>query len=157
MKKEYKKYILICSIVISIILIKVIIKISLNNSFIRQYEKGVYTSSGLDFNTILNVYEPYIVKYNYGNYHYKNSEYNEAYEKYVSALEHHIPDDRICKVKINTSLSLIMQLDTKSTRDEQNELLDKAASYLDDDCNERAPKNDQKTAEELRSVEGSLR
>jgi tetratricopeptide (TPR) repeat protein len=157
MKKEYKKYILIGIIVLSIILVKLIVKVTLNNSFIKQYEKGLYTSSGLDINSIVNIYEPYIVKYNYGNYFYKNGEYEKAYEKYVSALKHRIPDDRICKVKINTSLSLVMQLESKKTRDEQNALLDKAASYLDDDCNDKAPQEDQKTAEELRQIIEKLR
>lgn len=157
MKKEYKKFIIIGIIVLSIILVKLIIKVSLNNRFINNYEKGIYSSTGLDVNMIINLYEPYIVKYNYGNYHYKNKEYEKAYQKYVDALEHKIPDNRLCKVKINTSLSLVMQLESKKTRDEQNELLDRAASYLDDDCNDKAPKQDQKTAEELRRIIEELR
>ena len=157
MKKEYKKYILISIIVLSIILIKLISKVLLNNSFIKQYEKCLYTSSGLDINSIINIYEPYIVKYNYGNYYYKKGEYEKAYLKYISALKHNIPRERICKVKINTSLSLVMQLESMKTRDEQNALLDKAASYLDDDCNAKAPYPDQKTAEELRQIIEELR
>ena len=147
-----KKITIVIIIVLSLILLKLITKDLLNNSFISDYENGYYSSSGLDINSIVNIYEPYIVKYNYGNYYYKNKEYENAYNKYVEALEHDIPNDRICKVKINTSLSLVMQVEKMNNRDEQNKLLNKAKSYLDEDCGLDAPVKDHETAEELKMI-----
>ena len=37
-------------------------------------------------------------------------------------------------IKINTSLSLVMQIEKMTNRTEQEEILNKAKSYLDDDC-----------------------
>ena len=147
-----KKITLVIIIVLSLILIKLTVKVLLNDSFIEQYNDGEYSSGSLDINEILNIYEPYIVKYNYGNYYYKNKEYENAYNKYLEALKYEIPDDRICKVKINTSLSLVMQVENKTNRDEQNELLNKAKSYLDEDCGMYAPQEDYETAEELKKI-----
>ncbi len=147
-----KKITLIIIIVLSVITLKLSLKVLLNNIFIKQYNNGEYSSSTLDLNSIINIYEPYIVKYNYGNYFYKNKEYEKAFSKYESALTHHIPDDRICKVKINTSLSLVMQIEKMTNRTEQEEILNKAKSYLDDDCGDKAPIEDQETAEELRKI-----
>lgn len=147
-----KKITIIIIIVLSLILIKLTTKVILNDSFIDSYNNGEYSSGSLDINEIMNIYEPYIVKYNYGNYYYKSKEYENAYNKYLEALEHSIPDDRICKVKINTSLSLVMQVESKTNRDEQNDLLNKAKSYLDEDCGYTAPQDDQETAEELKKI-----
>ena len=147
-----KKITLVVIIVLSLILIKLTIKVLLNDSFIEQYNNGEYSSGSLDINEIMNLYEPYIVKYNYGNYYYKSKEYENAYNKYLEALDYSIPDDRICKVKINTSLSLVMQVEKMTNRDEQNKILNKAKSYLDEDCGSMAPLEDYETAEELKKI-----
>ncbi len=147
-----KKITIIMIILLSLILLKLISKNLLNNMFIEQYEKDEYSSSSLDINEVLNIYEPYIVKYNYGNYYYKIKEYENAYNKYLEALEYSIPQDRICKVKINTSLSLVMQIEKMNNCDEQNKILNKAKSYLDDDCGLDAPTEDHETAEELKKI-----
>ena len=147
-----KKVTLITIIVLSIIVGKLLLKNILNNMYIKEFKNNSYSSIYLDLNSMVNIYEPYIVKYNYGNYYYKISKYDDAYNKYVDALKDSIPSNRICKVKINTSLSLVMQVDKKNNREEQNELLKKAKSYLDEDCGAIAPKEDQETAEALRKL-----
>ena len=147
-----KKITIIIIIVLSIVLAKLWLKNTLNNRFIKEYKKNSYSSIYLDLNSFINIHEPYIVHYNYGNYYYKTSKYEEAFEKYLETLKHSIPKDRLCKVKINTSLSLVMQVDKKNNREEQNELLRNARSFLDEGCGIEAPKEDQDTAEKLRKL-----
>ena len=64
--KYIKKTILILIIVCSVILAKVVSKIVINNRFIANYPEADQEYR-LVLLSIFNLYEPYIVHYNYGN------------------------------------------------------------------------------------------
>ena len=127
MNKYVKKLLLIIIIICVIVLLKLIVKMLLNDSFIRNYPDKEQEYR-LKINTLVNIYEPYIVYYNYGNYLYQKEKYDEAYEKYIKALEYNIPNDNVCKINYNLGLTLVK----KSLVDdyEKGNLLKEAQKYL---------------------------
>ena len=85
-------------------------------------------------NSILNLYEPYVVHYNYGNYYYQKKMYEEASKEYSKALSYKIPDNQVCLVKYNASLAL-MALSHNYADIERKEVLLQADNYLQECMN----------------------
>ena len=84
----------------------------------------------------LNLEEPYIVHYNDGIRLYKLTEFKDSQAKFEAALKNSPPEDRICDVRINLSLSMIRQI----KKDDLNAKLklQKAKDVLyEDDCASR--------------------
>ena len=77
MKKIMKKSFFSILIIIGIVLIKIMGKIILNNIFIANYPNNNHEYEVL-LTSFINVYEPFIAPYNYGNYYYQNGEYDKA-------------------------------------------------------------------------------
>ena len=122
--------VLLTVIFIAIILVfKLGLKMEINAIFIKNYPNNAndYT---LKFTSFINIYQPYIAPYNYGNYYYQKGQYNDAYEKYKEALTHRIPNNRICKVHINASLTLVKLAELESDEQKAIDLLDEADSHL---------------------------
>lgn len=124
-----KKVLLIIIFITVILFLKIGLKIAINYLFIKDYpEKDQeYRVQLISF---INLYEPYIAPYNYGNYLYQKGLYTEAYNKYLDSLSHNIPTNRICKVHINAGLTL-MKLSEFETDDEKAiELLERANNHF---------------------------
>ena len=128
MKKILKKIAIIIMIICLIISLKVMSKIIINNRFIANYPDASQEFRLVLLST-LNLYEPYIAHYNYGNYFYQKGKYEEAYEKYQKALSYEIPKKRICMVRINVSLALIKMAEGKD-KETSLELLKEAKEHL---------------------------
>lgn len=128
MKKTIMKVLFIILIICAVAALKLGIKIVANNSFIAKYP---YDSKeyNLVINSVLNFYEPYVVHYNYGNYFYQKNMYEEAYDKYLKAMDYELPENKYCPVMINIALSLDKISENKDD-DEVVELLEEAISYL---------------------------
>ncbi len=103
--KIFKKIIKVIIIIYIIVFVKLSFKIVLNKIFIANYPNNNNRIS-LVLMSMINIYEPYIAPYNYGNYYYQNGEYEAAYNKYQEALKYNIPRKRICSVRINIALTL---------------------------------------------------
>ena len=129
LKNIVKSIIGIGIIIIFIMLFKIII----NNNFINNYplKEQEYR---LKLNSIFNFYEPYVNYYNYGNYYYQKEMYQEALEKYKKAQEFQVPDKDYCKIKINTSLALIKQVNENDLI-KKKELLEEASKYINECLN----------------------
>ena len=126
---KVRKILLIVIFFLVIITFKLGLKMGANAIFIKNYPQNDndYT---LKFISFLNVYQPYIAPYNYGNYYYQKGRYNDAYNKYKEALTHHIPNSRICKVYINTGLALSKLSELETDDEKAIELLSEADVYL---------------------------
>ena len=121
MIKTIKKEIIVVIILCAVIAAKISSKIIINNRFIANYpEKD--QEYRLVLLTVLNLYEPYIAHYNYGNYYYQKEQYEDAAKKYRKALEYDIPLNRVCSVEINLSLSLMKQAEELKETDSSKSL-----------------------------------
>lgn len=123
------KIILVLAIIICVIILTIVIyKMVVNYSFIVNYPSKEQEYR-LKVNTYANLYEPYIVYYNYGNYFYEKGNYDEAYKNYLLAYEYDMPSDVYCKVSTNIALTLYQKTE-KENDTNKKELLEKADSYL---------------------------
>lgn len=127
--KKITKIIIIILIVLIIPIIKISTKILINQRFIKNYPDADQEYR-LRLISFINLYEPYIAPYNYGNYLYMKGDYQKAYAKYLEALTHNIPKKRYCSVKINTSLSLYSLAKEEKDDTKAIKLLEEAKKHL---------------------------
>ncbi len=131
MSKKILKVLIIIIIISVSIIVFIGSKVLINNSFIRNYDKP-NNEVKMILLSALNIYEPYVAHYNYGNYYYKEEMYEEAIDKYRKTLEYDIPKSRICDVKINLGLSLVKLSNMQRKKSETIKLLKEAQSHLKD-------------------------
>ena len=81
-----KKIFIIVLVILSVLLLKLISNRIINNILITKYENGKYDATLGKLLTVLNISEPYVAYYNYGNILYNWGEYYAAEEKYKAAL-----------------------------------------------------------------------
>ncbi|MBO4855110.1 tetratricopeptide repeat protein [Candidatus Saccharibacteria bacterium] len=62
---------------------------------------------------LINILEPYIPNYNQGIAHMRMGEFKKAEESFQKSVEHNPPEDKICKVYENYSLSVEKQADER--------------------------------------------
>ena len=116
MKLNVKKIIVYLIIIVLLINVLIISRIIINDKFIESYSNNdIDQEYRLIILTSTNINEPYIAHYNYGNYYYKLGRYEDAYNKYLKALDYKIPDNRYCSVKINISLALMKLAENESS------------------------------------------
>lgn len=145
MKKLFK--IIFC--LICIIFIKLVLTFIINGIIIKDYNNQVYDDSLIKTLYVLNFNESYIPYYNHGNILYKTGDYEEAINKYNTALEKFPSKKRVCDIRINLSLSILATIDINSK--DALILLEEAKENLyQDNCVDPNYKNSKsKTAEEL--------
>ena len=93
------------------------ITFGLNEYFISQYNNKEYNESIVEKLLFLNIYQPYIAHYNYGNVLYNNGKYNQAIEEYKRALNLFPPQYKECPIRINLALSILKGLHTEPKND----------------------------------------
>lgn len=110
MKNLFKiSFALIC-----IAFIRLILAFSINQIIITNYNKQIYNNSLVKALYVLNFNEPYVAYYNHGNILYKTGDYNEAINKYNTALKRFPSKKRICDIRVNLSLSILATIDNNS-------------------------------------------
>lgn len=112
-----QKKILILVVLALIVTIKCLYTIVINDKFINQYSNKVYNEDQVKKLFFLNIQEPYIAHYNYGNVLYQNSNYEEAKSEYEEALKT-VTDKRVCDVRVNLSLTEIQLIDTEQSAEQ---------------------------------------
>lgn len=126
---KIRKILLIIIFITVLSFFKLGLKNVVNEIFIKNYPDH-NNEIELKFISFLNISEPYIAPYNYGNYYYQLGEYRKAYEKYILSLSHHIPLKRLCKVHINTSLALIKLSEQENDSETKLNYLNEAYDHL---------------------------
>ncbi len=120
---------------ILIVFLKLVITFVINEMYISKYNKGDYDKNLVKSLFVLNFSERYIAYYNYGNLLYQIGYYEDAISEYNKALELKIPEDRVCDVRINLSLSMTNMINDNMSAEEQIKLLEEAQEVLyEDDC-----------------------
>ena len=148
--KDKIKILLIFLAIIFLIILKISTKIIINKRFIENYPEA-NQEIRLILMSFINLYEPYIVPYNYGNYYYQKGRYEAAYDKYIKSLKYKIPKKRECAVRINIGLTLIKI----SEENEANKikLLQEAQEHLKKCIESRPDEDDTFDDEELEELQ----
>ena len=104
-----------------------------NESFISDYNKGIYKENDVESLLFLNYPQSYVAYYNLGNVYYQEKDYYAAISQYNKALEYDMPEKKECKVRINLALAILKtidELDLKKDKNEILEILDTAENVL---------------------------
>jgi uncharacterized phage infection (PIP) family protein YhgE len=109
-KQTVKKIIAAAMIVVGFVLLKFGASLVLNAALIANINNGNYSDSLVKMLYALNLEEPYIVHYNDGIRYYKLADFKNSQAKFEETLNHNPPEDRICDVRVNLSLSMLKQI-----------------------------------------------
>ena len=167
-----RKVIIAIYIILILIAVKLIYNQLLNTILINGYNNNKYNEDYAKALIYANFPQQYIAKYNYGNILYKKGEYEEAIEKYESALNRSIPKEKECNIRINYSLAICktVQVDESDSKSIKNAiqtyekaidiLTEKGCANKDDDNGhnkkaEQLKKDIQKEIERLKRLENS--
>lgn len=120
---------------ILIVFLKLVITFVINEMYISKYNKGDYDKNLVKSLFVLNFSERYIAYYNYGNLLYQIGYFEDAINEYNKALKLKVPEDRVCDIRINLSLSMTNLVNDNMDKEEQIKLLEEAQKVLyEDDC-----------------------
>lgn len=130
-----KRILKILSIILSIVLLKIVFTFTINEIIISNYNNNIYNTNLIKLLYPFNFNQSYIVFYNNGNLLYKKEKYNEAIEKYKKALTKNPPQNKICDIRINVSLSMIREIDEKfDYNSAYNQLEDAKKNLYNNNC-----------------------
>jgi len=137
-----KKKTLIIYIILILIAIKLPATFLINESFISDYNKGVYNEKKIQKLFFLNIIESYIPHYNYGNVLYHNNNFDKAITEYKKALKKFPPEDKECSIRINLALAMLAKIDENDSKDNIIKSLQEAKEELcDNTCENEKTQN----------------
>lgn len=129
-----KKSLKILLIFLLAILTKLVISYATNEIIIINYNNNIYNSFLIKTLYFLNFNQPYIAYYNEGNIFYKTEKYDKALEKYNKALKKNPPQNKVCDIRINLSLSIIKQVDTSNYKKAYDQLEEAKGNLYNNNC-----------------------
>ncbi|WP_027216657.1 hypothetical protein [Butyrivibrio fibrisolvens] len=121
--KKVKFGFLAAAFVIAILAVIVFGRVGLNHVFAKMVDSGKYyilMEDMEDRDRYMNMeqkvlemlpYDAYVMNYNLGNANYKNEDYSKAQIYYEKCLEFELPKQKECSVRINFTMTKIMQID----------------------------------------------
>lgn len=104
MKQIKQKKLLIVVLILLFVAIRLIIRYSTNNTYIKKYNNKEYDLNIVKKLLNLNIQERYIAHFNYGTALYQLEQYEQAKEEFNEALKT-VPDKRVCDVRVNITLT----------------------------------------------------
>ena len=116
-----KKFFIAIYIVLIFIAVKLAFTFYTNEKFIDNYNEQIYSYDDIQYLFILNIFEPYIVHYNYGNILYQNGDFEEAIVQYRKALTLFPPQGKECDIRINLALAMLKQINEDDESEENRE------------------------------------
>lgn len=117
-----KKILKIIYAILIVILLKLVMTFSINESFIVSYNNGKYETLKAQSMLLLNISEPYVAHYNYGNVLYQKNDFQGAIDEYQRALELFPPKYKECDIRINLALAMLQEID--EVNDDKDKILD---------------------------------
>ena len=144
-----QKKMIIFIVIALIATLKFAYTIIVNDNFIKKYSNGVYDEEYVKKLLVLNIQEPYIAHYNYGNTLYQLNKYNEAKTEYEEALKT-VSYNRECDVRVNLALTEINLIDTEQKSDDLiKEIENIKKVLLEDNCATTDQKGRDKKSQDL--------
>ncbi len=157
MKKSLKfVFIFLC-----IILFKFVTTYVINEVIIFNYKHNVFNSFLVKSLYIFNFSQSYVAYYNDGNILYKNDEYDSAMKKYKKAIEKKPPQNKVCDVRINLSLSIIKLIDSSNYKEAYDQLEEAKSNLYNNNCasqidNSGYSEKAEKLEEEIKELQSQL-
>lgn len=156
-----KKSLKILLIFLCIILFKFITTYTINEIIIFNYNHNIFNSLLVKSLYIFNFNQSYIAYYNDGNILYQNQKYDIAIKKYQKALEKKPPQNKVCDVRINLSLSIIKQIDTSDYKTAFDQLEEAKSNLYNNNCasqidNSGYSKDAEQLEEEIKTLQNQL-
>ena len=157
-----KKLLKILTIIFLVLFIKFSFTYTINEIIIYNYKNNNYNTKIIKLLYLFNFYQKYIVYYNEGNILYKTNNYEDAIKKYEIALNKKPPENKICDIRINLSLSIIKNING----DNKTEILDnlnKAKNNLyENNCanpidDSGKSKDEEQLEEEIKQLEEQIK
>ena len=141
-------YILFC--LIFIIFLRLFLSYFLNEFIIYNYNKGIYNDYLIKFLYVLNFNQSYVVYYNNGNIMYKKEKYDDALYYYQKAISKNPPNDKICDIRVNMSLTIIKNIKSNDLDYIYSQLEDARSNlYLNNCVSKDSDKVTSKSAKKL--------
>lgn len=134
-----RKLLKILVIILLIFLTRIFLSFIINEIIIYNYNHNKYNKYLIKSLYILNINEPYIAYYNHGNILFKRKDYKNAIEKYEKALKSNPRRNRICDIRINLSITKIMNIKVNNYKEIYKQLEDAKKVLYKNGC---ANKND---------------
>lgn len=134
-----KKVLDVIIILLGLLFFKLFSSYVINEKVIKDYNNKIYDNELINTLYIFNFFEPYIAYYNKGNILYQENKYSDAIVQYKKALDKKPPEDKVCKVRVNLSLSMLANIDKNDTDSILTKLNEAQAVLYEDGC---ANKND---------------
>lgn len=156
-----KKVLKVLFILVSVLLTKLVLSFSINEIIIWNYNNNIYNSTIVKSLYFLNFNQPYIAYYNEGNILYKKENYNEAINKYTKALSKNPPQNKVCDIRINLSLAMIKNINSKEYEEVYNKLEEAKNNLYNNDCasptdNSGYSQEAEKLEEEIKKLQKQL-
>ncbi len=156
-----KKSLKILLIFLWIILFKFITTYTINEIIIFNYNHNIFNSLLVKSLYIFNFNQSYIAYYNDGNILYQNQKYDIAIKKYQKALEKKPPQNKVCDVRINLSLSIIKQIDTSDYKTAFDQLEEAKSNLYNNNCasqidNSGYSKDAEQLEDEIKTLQNQL-
>ncbi|MBR6403303.1 MAG: tetratricopeptide repeat protein [Eubacterium sp.] len=107
----FMRIINVTCVILAIFALFLSVRYIINLVFLVNYNNEIYTTSGEEFLTKLNIPEGYVPYYNIGNADYMNGNYDNAISNYKSALECHPTEKRECDIRVNLALAMLHKID----------------------------------------------
>lgn len=118
-----KKVLIIIYIVLLLILVKLISSFCINEIFILEYNEKKYKKDYVETLFILNISQPCIAHYNYGNVLYQNSDFDGAILEYKKALNMFPSKEEECSIRINLALAMIKKINEEDKNDDNKNII----------------------------------
>lgn len=118
-----KKISIMLYIFLFLIAFKLVSSFIINEHFILKYDKGIYEEKSIKYLFFINVFEPCVARYNYGNILYQNKDYDKAIEEYNKALQLFPSKKQECSIRINLALAMLNKIDFEN--EEKEEIFEK--------------------------------
>lgn len=156
-----KKSLKILLIFLCIILFKFITTYTINEIIIFNYNHNIFNSLLVKSLYIFNFNQSYIAYYNDGNILYQNQKYDIAIKKYQKALDKKPPQNKVCDIRINLSLSIIKQIDTSDYKTAFDQLEEAKSNLYNNNCasqidNSGYSKDAEQLEEEIKTLQNQL-
>lgn len=136
---------------ILIVFIKLLFSYIINEIIIYNYNRNIYNDKLIKSLYILNFYQPYIAYYNEGNIYYMNNKYDLAINKYNDAINKNPPKKKVCDIRINMSLAMIKNINSKDSTIIYNNLEEAKKNLYIDNCANEDGSGSSNEAEDLKN------
>lgn len=129
-----KRMLQVFLIILLVIVIKLSFSYAVNYVIINSYNKQNYDTSLFGYLYFMNVQEPFIAYYNEGTVLYQKKSYEDAVDKFNSALEKNPSEKYVCDIRVNLALTKLELVDETNCEDAVDKLKEIKSILYENNC-----------------------